>query len=78
MPTILCEGPYRFFCFSNDRNEPVHVHVGRDDKVAKFWLEPVEMQRSGDLSQSDLRKISRIINREKDHMIGRWNGFFNG
>ncbi len=34
-PTILVEGPYRFFLYSSDGDEPRHVHVERDDKVAK-------------------------------------------
>jgi hypothetical protein len=27
MPTVLIEGPYRFFWYSVDRAEPPHVHV---------------------------------------------------
>ena len=42
MPTILREGPYRFFFYASDREEPPHVHVERDDRVAKFWLDPGE------------------------------------
>ncbi|MGH8747327.1 MAG: DUF4160 domain-containing protein, partial [Burkholderiales bacterium] len=34
MPTALRKGPYRFFFYAGDRNEPVHVHVERDDNVA--------------------------------------------
>ncbi|MFN2499896.1 MAG: DUF4160 domain-containing protein [Pyrinomonadaceae bacterium] len=36
MPTILRVRPYRFFFYASDRNEPPHVHVERDDKLAKF------------------------------------------
>jgi len=36
MPTILRVGPYRFFFYSADGEEPPHVHVERDDSVAKF------------------------------------------
>ena len=32
MPTILREGPYRFFFYASDREEPLHVHVERDDR----------------------------------------------
>ncbi len=47
MPTILRIGPYRFFFFAGDRNEPEHIHVERDDNVAKFWLIPIRLQSSG-------------------------------
>ena len=39
MPTIKdIPGPYRFYFYSFDCNEPMHVHVGRDDTMCKFWL----------------------------------------
>jgi hypothetical protein len=44
MPTVLCIGPYRFFFYAGDRNEPEHIHVERDRSNAKFWLDPVRLQ----------------------------------
>lgn len=38
MPTVLRSGPYRFFFYAGDRDEPRHVHVEREDEVAKFGL----------------------------------------
>ena len=35
MPTILRVGPYRFFFYAGDRDEPEHIHVERDDNVTK-------------------------------------------
>lgn len=49
MPTVLREGPYRFFFYASDREEPPHVHVERDRQTAKFWLQPVRLERSGGL-----------------------------
>jgi hypothetical protein len=41
MPRIKgIPGPYRVFFTSFDCNEPAHVHVERDDKTCKFWLDP--------------------------------------
>jgi hypothetical protein len=34
MPTILREGPYRYF-YSHEPNEPPLTHVDRDDKSVK-------------------------------------------
>ena len=42
MPTILRIGPYRFFFYAGDRDEPPHIHVERDDNIAKFWIGPVQ------------------------------------
>jgi hypothetical protein len=41
MPTVLRAGPYRFFFYAGDRDEPPHIHVERDDHTAKFWLDQV-------------------------------------
>ncbi|MDO9470152.1 MAG: DUF4160 domain-containing protein [Nitrosomonas sp.] len=47
MSTVLRVSPYRFFFFASDRDEPLHIHVERKDKIAKFWLDPVRLQSSG-------------------------------
>ncbi len=46
MPTVLRSGPYRFYFYSHEPNEPPHVHVDRDDLSAKFWLDPVGLARN--------------------------------
>ena len=57
MLTVLREGPYRFFFYASDREEPPHVHVERDRQTAKFWLQPVRLQRSGGLRPSEIRRV---------------------
>jgi len=47
MPTVLRAGPYRFFFYSVDRGEPVHVHVERETKRAKFWLDQFGFTSAG-------------------------------
>ena len=38
MPTVLRWGSYRAFFYSNEANEPAHVHVRADDREVKVWL----------------------------------------
>lgn len=38
MPTLLRVESFRFFFFSNEGQEPPHVHVSKGDGVAKVWL----------------------------------------
>jgi hypothetical protein len=33
-----------------DRDEPQHIHVERDENVAKFWLIPIRLQSTGGLT----------------------------
>jgi hypothetical protein len=57
MPTVKHIGPYRFFFFAGDVNEPEHIHVERDENIAKFWLDPVRLEHSGGFGKSELRRI---------------------
>lgn len=40
MPTLLLIDGFRFFFYSMENNEPIHVHVSKGDAVGKIWLEP--------------------------------------
>ena len=76
MPTVLRSGPYRFFFYSGDRDEPPHVNVVRDDCEAKFWLDPVRLERSRGFSAKELNQIQEIILDYHETFLERWNEFF--
>jgi len=76
MPTVLREGPYRFFFYAGDSEEPIHVHVERDDMVAKYWLDPVRLQHSGGFSRVEIRRIQAIILRNQQIILEGWNEYF--
>lgn len=78
MPTIFRDGPYRFFFYSGDRDEPIHVHIERDDKIAKVWLDPIRLQSSGGFSRTEISKILNIIENNRETMMEAWNDFFSG
>jgi hypothetical protein len=77
MPTVFRSGPYRFFFFAGDRDEPPHVHVERENNRAKFWLDPVGMQNSGGFSGIELSRISALINENRDLLLRAWDEYFN-
>lgn len=76
MPTVLRSGPYRLFFYSGDGGEPPHVHVARDDQVAKFWLSPVRLQRSGGLRRFEILRVQRMIGENEADLLEAWNDFF--
>lgn len=78
MPTILREGPYRLFFYAGDKDEPPHVHVERDDKIAKFWLSPIRLSSSGGFKSDELAKISRIVGLRRGELMEAWNDYFHG
>jgi Domain of unknown function (DUF4160) len=59
MPTVLRIGPYRFFFYAGDRQEPPHIHVEREDNTAKFWLDPVRLQQSRGFRRNEGRALGR-------------------
>ena len=77
MPTLLREGPFRFFFYSGDGGEPPHVHVQRDHHIAKFWLHPVTLERSGGLRPHEIRQVERIVEENQASFLGEWNVRFN-
>ena len=76
MPTVLRVGPYRFFFYSSDGDEPPHVHVQRDTAVAKFWLEPLRLDYGTGFRPSELRRIERIIDENRSTLVEAWNEYF--
>jgi hypothetical protein len=61
MPTVLRDGPYRFYFYAGDRDEPPHVHVEPDECEAKYWLDPVRLQRSHGFSVKELRTVEKKV-----------------
>ena len=76
MPTILRWGPYRFFFYSGDAGEPRHVHVERDEHVAKFWLEPVRLQGAGGFRSAEIARIVGIVEDHRREFVEAWNEYF--
>jgi hypothetical protein len=73
-PTVLRDGPYRFFFFSNERGELPHVHIQRDACLAKYWLAPVTLARSTGFSPRELRTIASPTN--ADSFMEAWRAHF--
>jgi hypothetical protein len=76
MPTVLRSGPYRFYFYSHEPNEPPHVHVDRDDASAKFWLDPVQLAANFGFRAHELREIQLIVTGRRARLLEAWNEFF--
>jgi hypothetical protein len=40
MPTLFEINGYRFFFYSNENNEPIHIHISKGSAEAKYWILP--------------------------------------
>ena len=77
MPTVLRIGPFRFFFYAGDRDEPPHMHIERDRNTAKFWLEPVRLQNSGGFNRNDINRLQRLVEDNREDLLRSWNEYFN-
>jgi hypothetical protein len=46
MPTVLRIGSFRFHFYSDEGNEPPHIHVATPDGECKFWLDSIRLARN--------------------------------
>ena len=47
----------------------MHIHVIKEDKEAKIWLEPtVEVAYKGDFSQHEINQIQQIVEEDADFL----------
>ena len=73
---------YKIFFWSNENNEPVHVHVSKGrqtESATKFWIsrENIELvHNESDIPIHDLNKIQRYLWANRDMIISRWYQFF--
>jgi len=74
MPTVPgIPGPYRLFFYSFDCNEPQHVHVRRERKTCKFWLQPVALSSNNGFSAKELNRIRRLIVENLEVILETWD-----
>ncbi len=72
MPVILRVRGYRFWFYEADLDEPPHVHVGKEGKEAKFWIEPIRLARSRRFRDIELSEIERILAEYKTDVLEAW------
>ena len=76
MPAILRIGRYRFFFYSNEGEEPPHIHVQSGDYTAKFWLDPVIASKSHGFRLRELNDIEMLVMEHERDFLEAWNEYF--
>ena len=77
MPTVLRIGAYRFFFYSNEGQELVHINVQAGSRVAKFWLNPVNLASSIGFNAKELNQLLVLVREHETLFLEAWNDFFN-
>ncbi len=79
MPVVLRFEGYRFLFFSNEGEprEPIHIHVRKGEKVAKFWLDPEpSLAEAYGMTSRELRKLTRVVAAHESLIRRRWHEHF--
>ena len=76
MPTVLRTGPYRFFFYANENDEPAHVHIQHGRMLAKFWLHPVALANSSGFQAHELTRLLHLVDEHQHQLEEAWNEFF--
>lgn len=75
MPTIHRERGYRFHFFSDERQEPPHVHVQQGDGEAKLWLADGSLAYSVGFGAAQLRVVRQIVKANRESMLRAWREY---
>ena len=76
MPTVLREDGYRFFFWSNEGDEPPHIHVQAGGSTAKFWLDPVGYAKSHRFAAHELTRVQSLVQQHRTELLRAWNDYF--
>lgn len=77
MPTVLLIDGFRFFFYSNESNEPAHVHVTKGDGNGKIWLEPeTKTAYLHAFTKTEERQIAAIVEQHTDMLKNKWYEYF--
>jgi hypothetical protein len=77
MPTVLRWNGFRFYFFSNEGDEPAHIHVDKAGSTAKFWLDGVSLALNRGFNERDLATIRDKILAEREPFLRAWNEHFS-
>jgi Domain of unknown function (DUF4160) len=80
MPTILFLLGWRLFFYSNEGNEPIHIHAEKGDIECKFWIKvdefEIEEAFSYNMNPSSRKEIRKIIYEHFDYIVEQWIQYF--
>jgi hypothetical protein len=77
MPTLLRILGYIFSFYSNENNEPPHVHVEKGSAEAKIWLEPeIKPEFFVGFNPTEKKRIMEIVRDNAENFINKWYEYF--
>ncbi len=63
--------------FSNENQEPAHIHVKAGEDEAKFWLQPANLAANHGFRVRDLNELDRLVRENERVFVEAWNEYFD-
>ncbi len=76
MPTLLNWKGHKFLFYSREIGEPPHIHVLKDNKQLKVWLEDLEVARNVRFADHEINDILKVIKEHRAEFVRTWNDYF--
>lgn len=77
MPEVFRQEGYVFFFYSNEGQEPIHIHVQKAGGFAKFWLDPIVLDFAQGMKTKDLARAEELVCENEERIRRRWNETHN-
>jgi len=75
-PTIVYTRGWRLFFYSNEGEEPMHIHAKKGDAECKYWLHPdmikIEEAYTYNLTPALKREIRQIVYLHFNELVEAW------
>jgi hypothetical protein len=52
------------------------MHIERDERIAKFWIDPVRLESSGGFNRREIAQIELLVEERREQLLESWNEFF--
>jgi hypothetical protein len=75
MPTVLRVGSFRFHFYSDETNEPPHIHIRFDDVECKYWLDPILLARNRGIPVHKLHEIEKLVYENQKLLLEKYNEY---
>lgn len=74
MPTVLRIGSFHFY--SDERNEPPHIHVATPEGECKFGLSPIQLARNKGVAPHIVRNIEKLVYKNQKLFLEKYYEFY--
>lgn len=78
MPNVVTEDGYRLFFYSNENDEPIHVHVEKGSCAIKIWVDDLEVADHYNCKQKEVKKAIQLAEKYKALILKKWHEHFQG